>query len=451
MITLSLKQLQQVIQADLIGDDAVFSGISVNSRELAAGNLYIALVGNELDGHDFVREAEAKGAIAVVLSKPVKTKLPYLLVPDSVLALGQIATYWSSQFNLPFIAVTGSHGKTTVKDMIAAILVQACQSSQQVLANKGNFNNHIGLPLTLLRLNAQHKFAVLEMGMNHFGEIDYLCKVIAPDIGVITNACAVHLEGVGDLDGVARAKGELIKGIKKDGIVVLNADDNYFNYWKTLTINQRVMSFSLHNTSDVFADQIKHDDDGSSFVLHTPLDTALITLQITGEHNIKNALAAAAVCFGAGIDIAAIKAGLELMQSVKGRMQIKESKTGAKIIDDTYNAAPDSLKAAIDVLVKYAGTKILALGDMQELGKDEKQLHFAVGQYAKEAGVDYLFAIGDLTVETTKAFGDNAHHFKAKSELINALKPHLKKGVTVLAKGSRSMEMETVVNGADNI
>jgi UDP-N-acetylmuramoyl-tripeptide--D-alanyl-D-alanine ligase len=441
MIKLSLLEIAQQLNYLLPAHDAVFTGISTDTRTIQTNNLYVAIRGEQFDGHTFIEKASQQGAIAALVDHPMDCPIPQLIAKDTIEALGKITALWRNQFSLPIIGVTGSNGKTTLKNMLANILLAACkQDPQKILATEGNLNNHIGLPLMLARLSAQHQFAVLEMGMNHFNEIAYLTQLAKPSVAVITNAAECHLEGVGDVAGVARAKGEIFLGLTPGGTAVLNADDAHFNYWKELTTKYHLLSFGLENKADVTATL-----NSNHIIVHTPSGQEKITLTLLGIHNIMNALAATASALALNIDLATIKQGLENTHPTAGRLQEYRLANGVKIIDDTYNANPFSTKAAIHTLASMPGTKILILGDMKELGNNAEEFHTRTGQVAHQAGIQHLFTYGNMSKRIAEGFGKNAEHFTDREELLNAVQPFLQKDVTVLIKGSRAMEMEYFV------
>jgi UDP-N-acetylmuramoyl-tripeptide--D-alanyl-D-alanine ligase len=447
MIQMTLVQATAILGRDMHPLDREFQGISIDSRTLQPGNLFIAIPGERADGHDFIEEANKKGAAAALVTRRVDSSLPQIEVDDIIAALGQLGAAWRSQFTIPIVAVTGSNGKTTLKNMIAAIMTAACQGdATKVLATQGTLNNHLGLPLTLCRLNAKHRYAVIEMGMNHFGEIDYLTKLTRPQIAVITNAAAAHIEGVGDVAGVARAKAEIFAGIADNGIGILNRDDVFFSYWLGMLGQRSCLSFGFDDAADISASQLETTQT-QQIAIRTPKGNLTINLPLLGRHNIQNALAATAVAHTLGIDEQAIKAGLETIQAAPGRLQLHTLANGVNIIDDTYNANPFSLQAAVNTLASFAGKKILVLGDMKELGNEAKSLHQLAGQHIRQAGIDYLFTYGDLSASTALAFGEGAYHFNEQEKLVNALKPFLYNQTTILVKGSRSMRMEKVVSG----
>lgn len=447
MIQMTLSQAVSVLGIPQLGNDMEFQGISIDSRTVQPGNLFIALAGERVDGHDFVNQAQEMGAIAALVSRPVDSTLPQLLVEDVVLAMGKLAAAWRDQFHIPFIAVTGSNGKTTLKNMLASIMTAACQGDDsQVLATKGTLNNHLGLPLTLCRLNKQHRYAAIEMGMNHFGEIEYLTKLTRPTVAAITNAAAAHLEGVGDIAGVARAKAEIFQDLAADGIAILNRDDAHYPFWRQTIGSHAYITFGFHPDADVTAAPIDAATPQHIRVT-TPKGTTDILLPLLGRHNILNMLAATASALAVGIDLTAIKDGIENIQPAPGRLQLHTLANGVKIIDDTYNANPFSLQAAVNTLAAFLGKKILVLGDMKELGEEAKTLHHSAGQKIREAGIDYLFTFGDLSENAAQAFGEGAYHFNEQEKLVTALKPFLFNQTTILIKGSRSTHMEKVVAG----
>ncbi len=423
-----------------------FAGISIDSRSLQPGNLFIAIQGEHLDGHQFIPEAIQKGASALVVKHPVAHPLPQFIVKDTDTAFATLAAQWRSQFDIPFIGVTGSNGKTTVKNMIASILVAACGGkTSEILAPKGTFNNHWGVPLTLARLNKLHRYAVIEMGMNHFGEIEKLTLLTRPQVALITNAASSHLEGVGDVAGVARAKAEIFQGLPAKGVAVLNRDDAFYGYWRKHIATHRCLSFGFHPEADIRA-TLQRASNTQHLSLHTPLGSIDVHLPLLGSHNVKNALAAVAATQSIGIDLDAIAAGLNSVATEKGRLQIHTLREGVYLIDDTYNANPFSLEAALKALVHFEGKKILVLGDMKELGKDAIQIHQAVGEMIRHAGIHTLFTYGELTAHTAKSFGESAFHFQTQQKLIKALQPFLAEEATILVKGSRSMHMENIVS-----
>ena len=443
----------------------VIDGISTDSRHIQPGDLFIALRGENFDGHDFVRKLLAQtGAVAALVDETwwqqqsgQAADLPVVVVANTRLALGALAASWRSRFTLPLIGLTGSNGKTTVKEMIAAILrqqyPQTRDSAETVLATQGNLNNDIGLPLMLLRLRAGHQAAVLEMGMNHPGEIDYLSRLSCPDVVLINNAQRAHLEGLGDLEAVARAKAEIFHGLRAGGTAVLNADDGQAALWRELAVaagieNQLEFGFT---PGAAVTGQFHAQALGGLLELQTPQGRAQVQLQVPGVHNARNALAAAAACLAAGMGFDAVVAGLNSYRGVAGRLQLRPGLQGALIIDDSYNANPDSLRAAIDVLAAQSGHRILVLGDMGEVGAQLAAVHTEIGCYARSQGIDELLALGEQTALAVHAFGHGAEHFHELESLQQALCSRLQPQTTVLVKGSRFMRMERVVRAIGEV
>ncbi len=450
MLQLSLRDAANCLALSLPTDNfenpVIFKGISHDTRTLQPGNLFIAIQGERFDGHDFLTTAMQKGAAAALISTdyPTPLAIPTLRVANTIEALGKLATYWRNRFSLPLIAVTGSNGKTTVKNMLNAICHAACFPAENaVLATLGNLNNAIGVPLTLARLSPTHRYAVIEMGMNHFGEIDYLTKLARPTIAIITNAGASHLEGVGNtLAGVAKAKGEIFAGLTQQGTAILNRDDDFFAYWQDIASPHTLLSFGFHQAADIRATLLTETET----CIHTPLGKFTVVLSLPGKHNQLNALAATAAAIAAGIPLSAIKLGLENVPAERGRLQTHSLTNGACIIDDTYNANPFSLQAAIDFLQTKPTKKILVLGDMLELGENSIALHQAIGKKIRDAGIDQLFTYGNLSKHTAQAFDTKTLHFTDQKQLTEALRALLLENTTILIKGSRSMQMEKIVH-----
>ncbi len=443
MAQFKLSELVKPLQANHIGKEAVFSHASIDSRTIKAGDLFVAIKGPNFDGHDFMRSAEENGAVAVLVDKEVTTSLPQLRVKDTRIALGQLGALRRAQLaDLPLIAVTGSCGKTTTKTMMAAILRQRGET----LATEGTLNNDYGVPLTLLRLQEQHDYAVIEMGANHFGEIDYLTQMAKPNVAIITNAGPVHLEGFGNVYGVAQAKGEIFRGLIPTGTAILNADDTHFGYWQQLVFERKQVSFGESDKADYRAVDVKlNDNHRYSFRLCCPQGEIEITLPLLGRHNVLNAVAAAAATAQVGATLTDIKQGLEAVEAVNKRLNEYRGKHNEIIIDDTYNANPAGIAAALAVLMQYPGKHIMVLGSMGELGDLTADYHYALGQTIRDMGVDSLFAVGELTLHTVNAFGNNAYHFNDQQSLMERLTPLLNQEVTLLVKGSRFMKMENIV------
>lgn len=457
MIRLRLSEIASMLNASVQGADVTIDTVSTDSRTLSGAALFIALKGANFDGNRFLAEVAEKGAVALICSEvpPASVSIPYILVADSRKALGQLAAALKQKLAPKTIAVTGSAGKTTVKEMLHAILTAAVASTKArdaqaaVLATAGNFNNDIGVPLTLLRLTEQHKYAVMELGANHHGEIAYTTALVKPDVALITNAAASHLEGFGDIYGVARAKAEIYSGLAANGTAVVSLDSDYSDYWlKQIQALQRV-TFSLNNSNaDFYASNVQLDSAGCAhFMLHTPVGDYPITLTLPGRHNVANALAAAAAAVAIGVGVAQIQAGLATMPSVKGRTNLLQLNPKLRVIDDTYNANVESVKAAIDLLASYPGFRGLLLGDMGELGTHARLYHEQIGEYAKNAGINLLFTVGVLSQSASDLFQGQSAHFSQRQAMLDQLMPLIsaQQEVTLLVKGSRSAKMELVV------
>ncbi len=438
------------LNTTLIGTDAPFARFITDTRQTQAGDLFIALRGERFDGGEFVLPALAAGAVGAVVNPETGAKLAQdaafcaysaalIVVPDTRLALGQLARQWRAQFDIPLIGLTGSNGKTTVKEMVACIL-RVAFGNEAVLATQGNLNNDIGMPLMLGRLTSQHRCAVIEMGMNHMGEIDYLTRIARPTVALINNASGAHLAGLGTVDAVARAKGEIFAGLNAGGLAIINADDPYFSEWSALASAYQQIAFGLNDSADV-----RGTWQGQTLNVHTPQGGFTVKLQVCGEHNACNALAATAAALSIHIPLSDIAAGLAQFCGVAGRLQPKTSTAGATILDDTYNANPASMRAAIQVLAQQHGKRVLVIGDMGELGEDAPQLHAEIGMLAQQAGIDQLYTLGELSANAARAFGTGAQHFVEITSLLHALVPQVETNTIVLVKGSRFMKMERVV------
>ncbi|WNO60320.1 UDP-N-acetylmuramoyl-tripeptide--D-alanyl-D-alanine ligase [Rheinheimera sp. MMS21-TC3] len=448
MISLSCQDITQIVQGRLVGADAIITSVSTDSRNISPGQLFIALKGPNFDAANFVADVKAQGAAAVIVERPVAVEISQIIVADSRVALGQLAAAVKAKLGLASVAVTGSAGKTTVKEMIAAILSR----SGSVLATKGNFNNDIGLPLTLLELTQQHKYAVLELGANHQGEIAYTTALAKPDVAIITNVAASHLEGFGSIAGVATAKAEIFTGLTTNGVAIIPADSEFTEFWLQRLNGVKVLQFSSSQHSnqqaDYYASQITLALDGcAQFILHSPQGQIAVKLALPGKHNINNALAAAAASICLGASLADVQLGLANMKAVKGRTNILQLSPKLRIIDDSYNANVESVKAAIDLLASYSGTQILVLGDMGELGPDARLYHQEVGLYAKKAGINLLFTLGVLSNSASDLLQQQGAHFSSRQALVSRLLATIneQQKVTLLVKGSRSAKMELVV------
>lgn len=439
-----LYEAAAAIGATALGADTAFDRVETDTRRLKPGCLFVALKGARYDGHDFIPEAIARGAAAVMtdLSHPVPAS-PALIVDDTRLALGRLAAWHRTRMPARLIAVTGSNGKTTVKEMIASIL-RAYAGDAAVLATEGNLNNDIGVPLTLLKLSPEHRWGVIEMGMNHAGEIAYLTQLARPDVALVNNAQRAHLEGLGTLEAVARAKGEIYLGLSAAGVALVNGDDPHAALWLDMNRGRRVLRFGLGPDNDVRA-QGHTDAEGIRLSLFTPAGQIETRMTALGLHNVRNAAAAAAAAIALGVPGEAIAQGLAAYRGVKGRLQLYACSLGARVIDDSYNANPDSVAAAIEVLAAMPGRRLLVLGDMGELGANAAEFHREVGRRAKAAGIDRLLALGALSIHAVQGFGPGAVHFEHIEALTAAVKDALAPEVTALVKGSRFMQMERVV------
>ena len=446
-----LSQAADALNAKISGADVLFSGVSKDTRTIAAGDLYVAIKGENFDGHEFISQAKKAGAVAAMVSDMQTTELSQLCVADTRLGLGGLASYWAKLWRKQsaisdvrkLIGVTGSNGKTTVKGMCGSIFSQSA-GTEFVLTTQGNLNNDIGMPLTLLSLREQHRYAVIEMGANHIGEIDYLSDLACPDIAVVTNAGSAHLEGFGSLKNVATAKAEIFNGLNEQGTAVINMDDRFTETWLAASAGKSQITFSMKNKN---ADCYAVESEAGVYAFNLPVGCAEVSLTVPGKHNVMNALAAAGAACAAGIELDAIKTGLNAFENIQGRLKTNAMRCGAIVIDDSYNANPGSMRAAIDVLANYPNKTILVLGDMGELGAESSQLHAQIGDYAKQLKINVLYATGKQSANVVKAFGSDAKYFEDKKSLLNALAEELKGDEVVLVKGSRSAKMEDVVSG----
>lgn len=439
----TLQSLARIVGGELVGGDAAFGGVTIDTRRLEAGDLFLALPGRHSDGHDHIERAKALGAAGAVVNHAVGFGLPQVVVSDVQQALAHYARIWRRHFDIPVVAVTGSNGKTTVKQMLHAIFAE----QGGVLATAGNYNNELGVPLTLLRLRAVHRAAVLELGANHPGEIARLTELCTPTAGIITMAGAAHLEGFGSVEGVAHAKGELFQGLNSGSLAVINADDDYAGLWSGMAARCRVLRFGESAGCDVTfrAESIVRDAQGSEFELVTPDWRAPVSISLPGEHNMRNALAAAACAYGVGVEQRAIVNGLARARGEKGRLAWYAGPRGSRILDDSYNANPDSLDSALKLATARGARCWLVLGEMSELGAETAQRHAQAGAQARGYGVARLYTTGEATRAAVKAFGEGARHFADRTHLVQALLAELEPGVVVLVKGSRSQQLEQIV------
>lgn len=442
-VFMKISLLADILHGQLIGADGHFERVIIDSRAVQNGDCFFAIKGETFDGHDFLQQVEKNGAAVAVVDRDISVHIPLIRVPDTRKAFLAYAHAHRNTTQVPVAAITGSCGKTTTRALLENILNQM----GSVLASQKSFNNDIGLPLTLSQLQPTHDYVVLEIGTNHPGEIAQLSEIAQPTVATVTMAAAAHIEHFANVEAIAREKGCIFQSLRSDGVAVINVDDDYADLWKTMANKHRVMTFGRVRQADVMAQDIQSTPDGKTqFTLKTQDQNITITLALLGEHNVMNALAAATMAIVMGASMDAIKTGLETTAPVYGRMIEKKSTTGATIIDDTYNANPASVKAAIQLLAHRSKNSILVLGDMRELGDATVSMHREIGEFARAAGLQQLFCYGENTTHTATAFGKNAHHFPTHEALIQSLKPYVTKEVTVLIKGSRSMKMETVVN-----
>jgi UDP-N-acetylmuramoyl-tripeptide--D-alanyl-D-alanine ligase len=440
---MELREAARAMRGELRGTSVRFTGVTTDSRAVATGDLFVALKGDRFDGHEYLPEAQRRGAVAAVTSREAATQpaLPQVVVDDTRLALGRLAAAWRSRFAFPLAGLTGSNGKTTVKEMLAAILASHTGDRARVHATEGNLNNDIGMPLTLLKVREDHRYAVIEMGMNHEGEIDYLTRIARPTVAIVNNAQRAHVGILGSIEAIARAKGEIYSGLPPSGTAVINEDDAFAGYWKDLNRERRIVTFGLSPEANV-AGRVE----GDKLHVRLPTGSFAVTLRVSGEHNARNALAAAAAAFALDVPIEAMREGLASFAGVPGRLQRRRAAAGCWVIDDSYNANPESMKAAIRVLAAETGRRVMVMGDMGELGPASADLHAEVGAFAREAGIDALLALGNDSREAARAFGEAARSFEDVEALIAAARVECAKGATVLVKGSRFMQMERVAD-----
>ena len=440
----SLADLLPSIAGAHMTAPAQFTGVSTNSQTVAAGNLFVALRGERFDAHDFLSQVATRGAAAVVAERvPDNFSLPALLVPDTRHALGQIAQVWRRRFAIPVVGVTGSNGKTTVKEMIASIFA-AAYGQDNYLSTRGNLNNEIGVPLTLFRLEVQHRAAVIEMGMNHPGEIARLAEIAEPTVGLVNNAQREHQEFMASVAAVAEENGAVIRGLGYAGSAIFPGDEEYTSLWQRYASTRTMHTFGLSASCDISA-QWQAEDFGSQIMISTPDTQFKVQLSAAGVHNVRNALAACAAAMSVGIEADSIARGLESFAPVAGRLQRKTAANGSLVIDDTYNANPDSVRAAIDVLAAAPAPRTLVLGDMGEVGSEGIAFHEEIGAYAQSHHIDRLFTLGTLARHATQAFGQGAVHFDDMDKLTEVI-TGVPAGASILVKGSRFMQMERVVS-----
>jgi UDP-N-acetylmuramoyl-tripeptide--D-alanyl-D-alanine ligase len=446
MSMMRLSELAAMLNAPLNGADEVFDGVSTDTRTLAPGDLFVALQGPNFDGHDYLDVARQQGAAGALVSRPGVQQLPSVEVEDTLQALGVLGRGWRGRCPATVIGITGSNGKTTLKEMTTAIL--GCRGP--VLSTRGNLNNHIGVPLTLLRMR-EEPYAVIEMGANHAGEIDYLTRLARPDVAVLNNAGRAHLEGFGSVEGVAHAKAEIINGLAASGTFVFNADDAYADLWRDLSVHLAQRTFGVVKPADVFSPADSYETVWTEhgfhvrFRLHCDQGETAIDYRLAGEHNRLNALAAAAASLAAGATLDDVREGLAKLSPVAGRLCPLQGVGGARLIDDSYNANPDSVAAALRVLSGAPGRRTFVLGDLAELGGQAEALHREIGEQAAAEGIDRLFTVGGLSGHAGAGFGSGHRHFDSLDRLVDSLQAELDANDSVLIKGSRSAGMDRVV------
>ncbi len=448
MISVTLTWIAEKVGGRLVGEDKTISKVSTDTRDDLTGALFIALKGPHFDAHRFTEQARQGGAEALLVEKPQQTELSQIVVEDTRYALGLLGAAVKAEVAPKTVAITGSNGKTTVKEMLSSIL----SLKDRTLATAGNFNNDIGVPLTLLRLGKQHKYAVIELGANHPGEIGYTTNLTKPDVAILNNVSAAHVEGFGSVHGVARAKTEIFRGLGRQGVAITPLESDYSSSWESVCANYHWQTFGLSDQADVYATDIQLNDEGHpTFSLHIDGQTEAVTLQLSGRHNVLNALSASAAAYQLGVPLTDIISGLERVTPAKGRLTTIKVSEHLRIIDDTYNASVASTKAALDLLGSYSGYRIFVLGDMGELGADARAYHEEIGEHAIGTGIDNLYSLGVLSQSASEVFnGHGGKHFSQLDALVQAILQRLteqqgKQPVTVLVKGSRSAHMERVV------
>jgi UDP-N-acetylmuramoyl-tripeptide--D-alanyl-D-alanine ligase len=446
-VTRDLAELARVTGGRLEGANVAFDAVSTDSRTLEPGSLFVALAGEKHDAHDYAGQAAQRGCSAALVSRPVEAAVPQVVVADTLVALTAFARACRADFAGTLVGITGSNGKTTVKEMTGAIL----GTCGPCLVTQGNLNNHIGVPLTLSRLRPEHRYAVIEMGANHRGEIAHLAAIARPDVGLVINAGPAHLEGFGGIEGVARGKGEMFEALGASGTAVINADDRFAGFWRGLArAAGRVVTFGMSEEADFAASGVdeRTTEQGfaTEFDLRSPQGSRRISIALSGRHNVMNALAAAAAASAAGASLEAIAAGLASMRPVAGRLRMRAALNGARLIDDSYNANPGSVRAGLESLARLPGEHWLVLGEMRELGADSDRFHAEMGAFARSSGVSRLLAVGDESRHAVEAYGVGGQWFAGVDDLIRVARSDLGKDVTVLVKGSRSNRLERVAD-----
>lgn len=441
-LRLPLKQIAEIVSADIPIVDVTVTGAVIDSRKVMPGDLFIAFKGEHVDGHEYVAKARESGAVAALVSEYQDDELPQIKVDDVRVAFGQIARAWLAECKAKVVAITGSNGKTSLKEMVKAILSEV----GTVSATQGNLNNDLGVPLTACRIDKNDDYAVIEMGTNHPGEIAYLMSIVSPDVSVINNIAAAHLEGLGSEEGIAREKGSIYEGLKQNGVAVVNADMPYDSIWQPLIADRKTIRFALQNNADIYAEYIQPEPASSHFLVHIDGVNHHMTLPLPGLHNVSNALAAIAVSVALDIPVDAMVRGLNKIQAVPHRLQMRKGLSDSRLIDDTYNANPGSYLRALETLAGFQEPRWLVLGDFGELGAEADAIHQTMGLQAKSAGVTTLFTVGEKSQLAAAAFGDNAIHFEDVQTLQQLLQNTLTADVTCLIKGSRFMQLDKLAD-----
>lgn len=441
-LQLPLKQIAEIVSADMPIVDVTVTGAVIDSREVTPGDLFIAFKGEHVDGHEYIAKARESGAVAALVSEYQDDELPQIKVDDVRVAFGQIARAWLAECKAKVVAITGSNGKTSLKEMVKAILAEV----GTVSATQGNLNNDLGVPLTVCRIDKNDDYAVIEMGTNHPGEIAYLMSIVSPDVSVINNIAAAHLEGLGSEEGIAREKGSIYEGLKQNGVAVVNADMPYDSIWQPLIADRKTIRFALQNNADIYAEYIQPEPASSHFLVHIDGVNHHMTLPLPGLHNVSNALAAIAVSVALDIPVDAMVRGLNKIQAVPHRLQMRKGLSDSRLIDDTYNANPGSYLRALETLAGFQEPRWLVLGDFGELGDEADAIHQTMGLQAKSAGVTTLFTVGEKSQLAAAAFGDNAIHFEDVQTLQQLLQNTLTADVTCLIKGSRFMQLDKLAD-----
>ncbi|EGL56123.1 UDP-N-acetylmuramyl pentapeptide synthase [Methylophaga aminisulfidivorans MP] len=441
-LQLPLKQIAEIVSADMPIVDVTVTGAVIDSRKVTPGDLFIAFKGEHVDGHEYIAKARESGAVAALVSEYQDDELPQIKVDDVRVAFGQIARAWLAECKAKVVAITGSNGKTSLKEMVKAILADV----GTVSATQGNLNNDLGVPLTVCRIDKNDDYAVIEMGTNHPGEIAYLMSIVSPDVSVINNIAAAHLEGLGSEEGIAREKGSIYEGLKQSGVAVVNADMPYDSIWQPLIADRKTIRFALQNNADIYAEYIQPEPASSHFLVHIDGVNHHMTLPLPGLHNVSNALAAIAVSVALDIPVDAMVRGLNKIQAVPHRLQMRKGLSESRLIDDTYNANPGSYLRALETLAGFQEPRWLVLGDFGELGDEADAIHQTMGLQAKSAGVTTLFTVGEKSQLSAAAFGDNAIHFEDVQTLQQLLQNTLTADVTCLIKGSRFMQLDKLAD-----